>query len=88
MSIALNSETNSQKGFPPIRPENGVLTTSRGLLHLEGPCTADYISRLTMDEGLRSFRPPARQQEALMLISNLPEERCLLPDFRIASSAM
>lgn len=74
MSIAFNSEPSDQK----FRPENGLLKTSPGAIHLEGPCTCEYIARLKMDEGLRSFRPPARQQEALMLISNLPEGKVFI----------
>lgn len=84
MSIAFNPDTNNHnlKGFSLISPENCVLTTSRGLIHFEGPCSDDYISRLTMDEGLRNFRPPARQQEALMLISNLSEGKVFIARFQ------
>ncbi|AEG60216.1 GNAT family N-acetyltransferase [Desulforamulus ruminis] len=74
MSIAFNSESKD----PKVRPENGVLKTPYGMIHLEGPCTCEYISRLKMDGGLRNFRPPARQQEALMLISNLPEGKVFI----------
>lgn len=80
MSIAFNSEANNQKNI--VRLENGVLKTSRGVVHLEGPCNCDYISRLTMDQGLRIFRPPSRQQEALMLISNLPEGKVFIARFQ------
>lgn len=82
MNIAFSSETNGHNSIPILKPENGVLTTSRGLIHLEGPCTADYISRLKMDQGLKNFRPPARQQEALMLISNLPEGKVFIARYQ------
>lgn len=49
---------------------------------MEGPCSSDYISRLTMDPGLKNFRPPARQQEALMLISGLPEGKVFIARFQ------
>lgn len=49
---------------------------------MEGPCSSDYISKLGMDPGLKNFRPPTRQQEALMLISNLPEGKVFIARFQ------
>ncbi|MTI79457.1 MAG: GNAT family N-acetyltransferase [Firmicutes bacterium] len=48
-----------------------VFTPNNEVLHLEGPVTGEYISRLKMDEGLSNFRPPKNQQEALITICNL-----------------
>ncbi|AEF94294.1 hypothetical protein Desca_1438 [Desulfotomaculum nigrificans CO-1-SRB] len=83
MSMVLNTNSGDQENLALVkRVDNGVLKTSRGLVHLEGPCSSDYIGRLSMDEGLRNFRPPTRQKEALMLISNLPEGKVFIARFQ------
>ncbi|CCO09374.1 GNAT family N-acetyltransferase [Desulforamulus hydrothermalis] len=78
MSIAIRSDAGDLNKNAVVKLENGVLRTARGIIHMEGPCSSDYIARLTMDSGLKNFRPPARQQEALMLISNLPEGKVFI----------
>jgi len=83
MSVVFSADENNHPKSPLIvKAENGVLKTSRGVIHLEGPCKSEYIARLAMDAGLKSFRPPARQQEALMLISNLPEGKVFIARFQ------
>lgn len=54
------------------------VSTPDGELVLEGPIKVEEIARLTMDEGLRAFRPPVRQKEALLEISKLPNGRVIL----------
>lgn len=49
------------------------LETPKGTVVLEGPVTAQEIAPLTMNEGLTNFRPPERQKQALMEITNLPD---------------
>ncbi len=82
MSIAFDTESNNENESLAVKIENGILRTPRGIIHLEGPCSSDYIARLTMDAGLKNFRPPARQQEALMLISNLSEGKVFIARFQ------
>ena len=82
MSIAFGANHNNEDESVTIKIEHGILRTPRGVVHLEGPCTSDYIARLTMDAGLKIFRPPSRQQEALMLISNLSEGKVFIARFQ------
>lgn len=48
-----------------------TVQTPEGLLHVKGPVSLGTLSSLTMDPGLRAFRPPNRQKEALLEISQL-----------------
>lgn len=47
-------------------------------LIIEGPVSSDLIASLAMDEELHAFRPPHRQKEALIGISQLSEGRVIL----------
>lgn len=49
-----------------------------GELIVEGPVKAEMITQLEMDDGLRAFRPPKRQKEALLGISKIPDGRVIL----------
>lgn len=60
--------------------------THKGELVVEGPVTAEELEQLTMDEGLRTFRPPKRQKEALVEISQIPNGRIVIA--RIDSTIM
>jgi len=49
------------------------LKTSLGEVFIEGPIQAAYLENLYLNEKLTNFRPPARQKEALIEISKMPE---------------
>lgn len=49
------------------------LKTSLGEVIFEGPVSASELENLYMNEKLTNFRPPARQKEALIAISKMPE---------------
>lgn len=49
------------------------LKTSLGEVFLEGPVRAADLENLYLNEKLINFRPPDRQKEALLAISNMPE---------------
>jgi len=40
---------------------------------IEGPVSGSYLEPLTINEGLRNFRIPARQKETLVIVANSPE---------------
>ncbi|MBO8137473.1 MAG: GNAT family N-acetyltransferase [Desulfotomaculum sp.] len=62
-----------------IQVVKGLIFTPDGdVIHLEGPVSGEYISRLTMHEGLNNFRPAKNQQEALVTITNLPNGRVFI----------
>ena len=48
-----------------------TINTPEGELIIQGPLPSSVLSALNMDPGLRAFRPPARQKEALIGISEL-----------------
>lgn len=52
--------------------------THKGELIVEGPVTADFLSQLTLDDELRAFRPPKRQKEALIEITQIPNGRIVI----------
>ncbi|AFM00845.1 MULTISPECIES: GNAT family N-acetyltransferase [Desulfitobacterium] len=52
--------------------------THKGELIVEGPVTAESLSQLTLDDDLRAFRPPKRQKEALIEISQIPNGRIVI----------
>ncbi|MBW3111460.1 MULTISPECIES: GNAT family N-acetyltransferase [Bacillaceae] len=54
------------------------LKTSKGNIVIEGPISAEELSRLDFHEGLVAFRPPAQQHKALVEIASLPEGRILI----------
>jgi acetoin utilization protein AcuA len=52
--------------------------TPKGELIVEGPVPAEVLEQLTFDDDLRAFRPPKRQKEAIIEISQLPEGRIII----------
>lgn len=48
------------------------LQTPAGSILIEGPVSPPFLQGLTMDPGLKSFRPPDRQLSALVEIASLP----------------
>lgn len=48
------------------------LQTPKGLVYIEGPAEGPYIAGLQMNQKLTNFRPPAKQKEALVKITGLP----------------
>lgn len=57
------------------------ISTPEGEIIVEGPVKAEMITRLEMDDGLRAFRPPKRQKEALFEISKISDGRVILAHF-------
>lgn len=55
-----------------VEMENQVFTP-QGNIFLEGPVSSDCMERLNLHEGLKNFRAPQKQKEALMQITNLPD---------------
>lgn len=49
------------------------LETPRGPVYIEGPAEGSYLGALEMNGKLTNFRPPNKQQEALIRITGLPE---------------
>lgn len=49
-----------------------------GILIVEGPVTPETIMRYPFHEGLKAFRHPPEQQEALYGIAQLPEGRIII----------
>lgn len=47
--------------------------TPIGEVFVEGPVSTTDLEKMSMNEGLISFRPADRQKEALLTITNLPE---------------
>ncbi|MCD8510001.1 MAG: GNAT family N-acetyltransferase [Bacillus sp. (in: Bacteria)] len=45
---------------------------------LEGPITQDALSSYSFDDGLKAFRPPKQQYEALLKVVELPENRIIV----------
>lgn len=54
------------------------IPTPDGELVIEGPVSPEVIAHYEMDEGLRAFRPPKRQKQALIEISGIPDGRIIL----------
>ncbi|MGM0830147.1 MAG: GNAT family N-acetyltransferase [Bacillota bacterium] len=54
------------------------LKTTKGNIIIEGPISAEELSRLDFHEDLVAFRPPAQQHKALVEIAGLPEGRILI----------
>jgi len=49
-----------------------VHETPKGTVYIEGPCPDTHLAKLTMNEKLTNFRPPEKQKNALMMITNMP----------------
>jgi len=49
------------------------VVTPKGPVELVSTVPPEVLHRLAMDDGLRNFRPPARQHEALCAIAAMPE---------------
>nr|WP_233711489.1 GNAT family N-acetyltransferase [Lederbergia citrisecunda] len=54
------------------------LKTRNGILLIEGPISAEQLSRLEFHEDLVAFRPAKQQHEALIGIADLPEGRIII----------
>lgn len=61
-----------------IQVTKGLIFTPQGRIHLEGPVTNRYLSRLTMNKHLNNFRPAERQKEALCTITELANGRVFI----------
>lgn len=48
------------------------LETPKGMVHIEGPVSGEYIQSLEMNQNLNNFRPAKRQKEALLRITGMP----------------
>ncbi|MHB8158202.1 MAG: GNAT family N-acetyltransferase [Desulfocucumaceae bacterium] len=46
--------------------------TPKGQVHIEGAVSGAYIDSLRMNSNLKNFRPPDKQKEALIKITDLP----------------
>lgn len=55
-----------------------VMAIREGILSLRGPVSGAVIKDLKMDLGLKRFRPPELQWEALQEIADLPEGRVII----------
>lgn len=55
-----------------------MLSIPEGAISLRGPVTGAVIAGLKMDPGLKKFRPPDLQWEALQEIADLPEGRVII----------
>lgn len=53
------------------------LKVSEGFINIEGPVFSSYLSEHKMDPGLKQFRSPDLQWEALKEIADLPEGRVI-----------
>lgn len=52
-----------------------TLPHDEGELIIEGPVSSEQLATLEFHEGLRAFRPPKQQQQALVKIAAFPEGR-------------
>jgi len=55
-----------------------VLASERGPIVVEGPVASEYLSEMTIDQGLKTFRPASRQLEALVGIAAMPLGRVII----------
>lgn len=55
-----------------------TMTVSGKELIIEGPVTGRQLAEYRFDEGLKAFRVPEQQQEALVEIADLPEGRIII----------
>lgn len=46
--------------------------TPKGTVCIEGPCPGSYLAELRMNNKLTNFRPPEKQKNALIMITNMP----------------
>lgn len=56
-----------------LDPLRDCVITPQGPVELFSTVKPEVLRRLVMDDGLRNFRPPARQHEALCAIAQMPE---------------
>ncbi|MFY0544600.1 N-acetyltransferase [Brevibacillus sp. H7] len=54
------------------------MTVNGKQLVIEGPITADQLADMRFDDGLKAFRVPAEQHQALVEIAALPEGRIIV----------
>lgn len=59
----------------PRAPLSKIVEARAGRVVVEGPAPAAEVARLQPDAGLRAFRPPEKQKQALLEICGLPEGR-------------
>ncbi|MCL5677575.1 MAG: N-acetyltransferase, partial [Firmicutes bacterium] len=52
-----------------------TLETNGGPVLIEGPVPGEELAALTLHEGLRAFRPPEKQKQALIEISRMDHGR-------------
>lgn len=55
-----------------------TMTVNETPLYIEGPVTKQLIEEFAFHEGLKAFRPPNEQKEALKEIADLPEGRIIV----------
>lgn len=65
-------KANSSPWVPFFPYRRRLLATPRGEISVEGPLSPERLAALRMDPGLKSFRSPERQKEALKEIASLP----------------
>ncbi|WP_337999117.1 GNAT family N-acetyltransferase [Desulfofalx alkaliphila] len=70
-----DEKTLNQKDIQVVK---GLIFTPQGSIHLEGPVSASYLSRLTINEDLNNFRPAKRQKESLIKITDIPNGRVFI----------
>ena len=56
----------------------GIMFTPQGIINLEGPTSGEYLSSLTMHQGLNVFRQADRQKESLIEITSLPNGKVFI----------
>jgi len=54
-------------------PKGKVIVTPRGKIVVEGPVSGPELSRLSMDDGIKMFRPASEQHKALIRIAGMEE---------------
>jgi len=56
------------------------IKTTEGEIHIYGPASSERLKAVSIDTGLRSFRPALRQKEALVEIGNLELGRVVIAE--------
>lgn len=59
----------------PTAPYIKEVNTDKGMLIVKGPISSEELRSLNIDAGLKAFRTPESQKEALAEIAELPEGR-------------
>lgn len=65
----------------PTTPYIKEVQTEKGTLIVKGPVTGEDITKLAIDFGLKAFRSPDSQKEALAEIADLSEGRVIIATF-------